>query len=173
MTAIRIRDGEADRDSPWLLPDTVWQQATHSGDWALKGGGLQAEKALETAVILALFTDRRCPSDHPLARFADDDPRGWWGDGVDVRSDLGEGDLGSLLWLLERSVVTAETARWAESLAAEALVPLVSQGAVARIAVTVEAQPERNRLDLLVQLYDRFGGQVYDRKFDLLWQQVG
>lgn len=172
MTAIRIRIGEDAAADPWLPWDTVWSPAQQAGDWMQAGAGLAAERGLATAVVLALFTDRRCPKDHPLARWADGDPRGWWGDGVDVRDDLSERELGSLLWLLERATVSAETARWAEALAAEALMPLKAQGAVARIGVTAEARPADNRLDLLVQLYDRDGTTLYDRKFDLLWRQV-
>lgn len=177
MVDVSIRVDEA-CDAPRQLPwDTVMDPKAGVGDWSLasvseKGnrGGLKATAALATAVELALFTDKRCPDDHPLRRFADNDPRGWWGDAVDVRADLGEQELGSLLWLLERSVATEETARWARAFAADALAPLKAQGAVAKI--DVQSELADNRINLAVLLYARDGAIVFNRKYDLLWQQV-
>ena len=161
------------------LWDTVWSTEEGRGDWALAGadeagniGGLQATAALETAVVLALFTDRRCPDAHPLRHLADADPRGWWGNAVDIRDDLGEAELGSLLWLLERAPLDDETVRWAEYFALEALQPLVKQRAVVRVEATATARKEEDRLELIVRLFGRDGTQIYDRKFDDVWQQV-
>jgi phage gp46-like protein len=175
---INLRANEGCAAQPNLLWDTVWDPAAGLGDWAVAGasetlnrGGLQATRALETAVILCLFTDRFCPPDHPLAKFADDDRRGWWGDGIDVRADLGETPLGSLLWLLERAIVDDNMARWAESLALDALSPLIAQGAAARATAQAEAHVTRNRMDLSVQLYGRDGTKIYDRRFDDIWRQ--
>lgn len=178
---IRVSEG-CDPD-PFLLWDSVWQPHEGRADWALAGadetlnvGGLQAKAALATAVTLALFTDRRVDPSHPLYWLADGDPRGYWGDGVDVRGDLGETELGSHLWLLERAPLTVQgvsIARWAEQFANEALEPLRRQGAVVRIEAEATAYELRNRLDLLVRLYGRDGAIVFDRRFDLIWQQVG
>jgi phage gp46-like protein len=173
----RVSEGCEPRSHlPW---DTVWDAKTGQGDWALAGpsetlnrGGLRAKAAIASAVELALFTDRRCPSDHPLARLIDGDARGWWGNGVDLREDLGETELGSLLWLLEQAPLTDDSARWAKAMAEEALAPLVAQGAAARIEVTTETRRDQSRLDIAVAVYARDGARIYDRKFDLLWQQV-
>ena len=119
--------------------------------------------------------DRRCPPDHPLARNVQDgDPRGWWGDGVDVRSDLGETAMGSLLWLLENTALDpVDTPRWLESLALDALAPLVGQAAVVRVDAQASVDPARNRADLAVQLYGADGARIYDRRFQALWAQIG
>jgi phage gp46-like protein len=177
MVEISIRTDEACATPAQLTWDTVWDSKTGTGDWALAGaseknnrGGLQAKAAIATAVELALFTDKRCPDDHPLRKFADQDPRGWWGDAVDVRDDLAEQELGSLLWLLERSVATEETARWARAFAIEALAPLKTQGVVA--SIDVQSEVVGKRLNLAVLLYARDGSVAYDRKYDILWQQV-
>src|SRR5262249_35200729 len=145
-----------------LLWDSVWSPAEGGADWAIAGksdtlnrGGLAANGMLETAVMLALFTDARMPDDHPLVELADGDPRGWWGDHVDVRDDLGEAELGSLLWVLDRAPLTfrgMSMATWAEQLAIAALLPLKTQGAVVRINVQATPNFEANRLELLVQL---------------------
>lgn len=178
---IRLLEG-CDGD-PSLLWDTVWQPCDGEADWQLADadeatnrGGLRAKAMLETAVTIALFTDRRVPPDHPLAYLADGDPRGWWGDGVDVRADLGEQELGSYLWLLERAPLTVRgvpMTMWAERFARDALTPLQAQGAVVRIDVQAAQNELRSRLELTVQLSGRDGAGVYDRKFDLMWDQVG
>lgn len=180
MSDINVRINEGCAQQPMVLWDTIWDPAIGLGDWGLAGvsetlnrGGLRAQRALETAVILCLFTDRYCPPTHPLAQFADSDHRGWWGDGVDVRADLGEAPLGSLLWLLERSFIDpVATPRWAVSMALDALAPLAQQKSVVNVqaqAYVVAASP--SRLDMAIQLYGRDGVKLYDRRFGDIWNQ--
>jgi phage gp46-like protein len=176
---VNLRANEGCQSQPVPFWDAVWDVDAGAADWALAGpaetqnvGGLQATQAIETAVILCLFTDRYCPPDHPLAKYIEaNDPRGWWGDGIDVRTDLGETPLGSLLWLLERSVVTSETAQWAQSLALDALAPMLAQDSVARVDAQASIGPGLNQVNLAVQIYGRDGSKVYDRRFDDLWAQ--
>lgn len=180
---ILIRAQEGCDPDPNLLPDSVWSPSEGIADFRIAGageplnrGGLAATRALETAVILALFTDARLPDGHPLAELADGDPRGWWGDRVDVRDDLGESELGSLLWLLRRAPLTfrgMDIADWARQCVADALMPLQRQGAVVRIDVETAVDFLANRLDVLVQLYGRDGARIYDRRFDDVWKQLG
>lgn len=179
---IIIRAAEGCDPDAFLLWDSDWKPLEGAADWAIAGadeaqnrGGLKATAALATAVTLALFTDRRVEQTHPLAWLADGDPGGWWGDAVDVRDDLGETALGSLLWLLKRAPLTIDglsVARWAEFLALDALQPLQDQGAVVRIEAQAEANELRNRLELAVQMYGRDGARVFDRKYDLIWRQI-
>ena len=179
MTFITLRTNEGDDPQPLLAWDTIFD-TTGLGDYALAGadetlnrGGLRAKAGIATAVELALFTDARCPDGHPLSRFVDEgDRRGWWGNSVDERADLGEQELGSLLWLLERAALTPDVARWAESLSADALAPLLKQGAVARIVTAAEVPASGNRLNLAISLYARDGSKIYDRKFEDLWRQA-
>lgn len=176
--ALRVRIGEGAGQQPFLLWDSIWDPEQGFADWALAGfgnplnrGGLQADNALHTAVVVALFTDRRVPDDHPLRWLAGDDPRGWWGDGVLA---AGERPLGSLLWLLERVALTGtmDTGRWAESLATEALDVLIDQVLVVRTEVAATVIPLRDRLELVVRLYGRDGTRTYDQRFEIIWQQV-
>lgn len=167
-------------DDVYLLWDTVWNPQTQSADWALADpdevnnvGGLRSKAAIATAVIIALFTDRACPPDHPLAQFADGDPRGWWGDGLLFDDETGP--MGSLLWLLERSVVQTQNlnmAMWAESFALDALAPLKTQGVVSTITATATPYPKNNGMTLAITLAGNSGQSVFDQKFDVLWQQV-
>lgn len=178
--ALRVRIGEAEKPQPQLLWDTVWEKASGQGDWALADagetqnrGGLRAQKALHTAIILCLFTDRRIPDDHPLKKLVEDgDPRGWWGDDIDVRQDLDETELGSLLWVFERSYLDEYIRRSCEAIALEALQCLIDQGAAVKIDVQAFIEPALNRLDLAVQVYGRNGTALYDWRFDDVWRQV-
>lgn len=181
MASVNVRIAEGCAPDPNLLWDTVWNVGEGFGDWALAGpsetlnrGGLQASASLETAVIICYFTDRLCPPDHPLAKYADADRRGWWGDGIDVRADLGEEPLGSLLWLLERSAIdTVATPRWAQSMALDSLSPLLKQKVAARAEVEAVVSKAPNRLDLATQLYGQDGVKIYDRRFENVWAQIG
>jgi phage gp46-like protein len=136
-------------------------------------GGLAAKAALHTAVIISLFTDKRIPKDHPLFYLVEDgDQRGWHGDGVDVRADLHEEEMGSLLWIFERAHLNEDIRRWVELIAYEALLPLIKQGAATRIDVQAEAQFAINRVNLGVQIYGRDGSRTYDYKFEDIWAQT-
>jgi phage gp46-like protein len=182
MDSLQIRAAEGCAADSNVLWDSIWDAERGLADWGLASaaetsnrGGLRATAILETAVTLALFTNKRVPSDHPLAWLADGDPQGYWGDGVDVRADLGEAELGSLLWLLERAPVTingVSVAIWAQQFASEALKPLLDQKAVVKVDVSASVEEIRGKLLLFVNLYGRDGQRIYDRKFDLVWNQV-
>lgn len=172
---INVRINEGCAPQPELLWDSVWSPLIGSADWAvaqpsepLNAGGLQAMRPIDTTVILCLFTDKACPPNHPLAP-PDGDLRGWWGDGIDVRADLGEAPLGSLLWLLERSILDpVVTPQWAVSFALDGLAPLLASDAVVDIQVQAFANPP-SRLDLAVQVYGREGAKLFDRRFSDIW----
>lgn len=179
---VTIRAAEGCAEESGVLWDSVWDEAKGFADWAkadpdevMNRGGLRAKAAIETAVIICLFTDRRVPVDHPLFYLADGDVRGYFGDGIDVREDLGETELGSFLWLLERAPMTIKgvpATTWAEQFANDALKTLLDQGVCARIDVAATSNALAGRLDLNVALYGRDGLKIYDRKFDVLWNQV-
>ncbi|GJE54586.1 phage GP46 family protein [Methylobacterium thuringiense] len=186
MIDIRIREAEGCSGNPYLVPDTVWLTdpsfttgTEQGGDWALAGpdetdnrGGLQAKAGIVSAVILALFTDRRCPEDHPLRYLADSDPRGWWGDAIDVDASAAEADLGSLLWLFERAPATEDIRRWVETIAFDALSPLTQQQAVAKVVTAATLNEAQGRIELLVDLYGKDGATMYSQRFANLWGQL-
>jgi phage gp46-like protein len=164
----------------YLLWDTVWNRETQQGELALADpdetanvGGLRSKAAIATAVIIALFTDQACPPDHPLYKFCDGDPRGWWGDGI--LFDDEPGPMGSLLWLLERSVVKAQgldMAMWAQSMAQDALAFMITLGVCAQINVSATAYPQYRGLAIAVELIGSNGQTTYKNTFDVLWQQI-
>lgn len=176
--SFNIRIDEGDSEQPTLFWDSQWAPWTGQADWALADvseaqnrGGLSARQALHTAVIIALFTDRRIAKDHPLFYLVEDgDQRGWFGDGVDVRRDLFEDDMGSLLWVFERAHLNEDIRRHVEVAAMEALAPLINQGVATRI--DVQAERELNRVNLFVQIYGNDGSKLYDQKFGDIWAQT-
>jgi phage gp46-like protein len=183
MIEAQLRLSEGCAADPFLNWDTIWSSGQAAADWkladrdeALNVGGLRAKDALHTAIVLSLFTDRRVETDHPLYWLADGDPAGWWGDSIDLDASAHEGPLGSLLWLLRRAPMTIggqSVSDWARHFAEEALSHLIEQGACVRIEVRAEAIEANSRLNLTVQLFGRDSANIYDRKFDFVWQQVG
>ena len=179
MSSVRIRINEGDDKQPILLWDSVWVPQLGMADWAMfdpdeaqNQGGLRSKAALHTAVILALFTDKRMPADHPLRYLVPGhDMRGWWGDGVDVQPDLGEREMGSLWWVFERAPLTEDIRRYVESFALDALATLIMQGAAVRIEADAYAQFAENRCDCVIKIYGRDGSQIYNYRFDDIWQQ--
>jgi phage gp46-like protein len=183
MTEILLRENEGCLPDTAVLWDTVWLAPDQVGDWRLapaagepgNNGGLAAHRGLFTAACLCLFTDLRVPDLHPLAWLAEGDPRGYWGDGIDVRADLGEIPLGSLLWLLERAPMVIRgvpIARWAQQLARESLQTLIDQEMVAVITCEAVAEPAMGHLYLRVNMFGENGAQVFDQQFELYWQQI-
>lgn len=157
---------------PLLDPDLVWN-GVHA-DLAQtpladpdNPGGLLAQKAIETAVLICLMTDRRVDA----SELRDGDVnRGWPGDGFDI--EPGETPLGSRLWLLQRRALTSDIERLAEDYAREALQTLIDQRAFVRVDVTATADRPRNSLDLAIAGYGSDGARTYDRKFAVLWDQL-
>jgi phage gp46-like protein len=180
MSYLRVRISEGDSAQPILLWDSIWSPWKGAADWAIADadeaqnrGGLRSKAALHTAVIIALFTDKRIPDDHPLRYLVQDgDPRGWFGDGEDIRAELGETDMGSLLWIFERSTLTEEIRRWVEAIALDALAPLIFQGVAVKIDAQATAEFAFNRCDLAIQIYGRDGTRLYDYRFADIWKQT-
>lgn len=161
-----------DAEEPYRAPDLIWDGIV--GDLAINPlthpdapGDLRAEQGLATQVLIHLMTDARVET----SELRDgDDNRGWFGDSFDVMD--GEQPIGSRLWLLRRSALTDGIEIEAQDYAREALQPLLSQSAVARIDVAAVADRANSRLDLTVTIYGRNGDVTFDKKFELLWRQI-
>jgi phage gp46-like protein len=159
-----------DTEEPYCAPDLGWDGIV--GDLIINPfthpdapGDFRAEQGLATQVLICLMTDRRV---EPSELRDGDENRGWIGDSFDTVD--GETPVGSRLWLLRRSSMEDGIEIKAEDYAREALQPLIDQGAVARVDVTVIA--DGNRLGLSVALYGRNGSKIYNSKFELLWRQI-
>jgi phage gp46-like protein len=174
---IRIRETEGTDDQPFLLWDTTWDQndlSAYYADWKLAGPGaannaygLAADHALNTAILISLFSWRRAEDYDKLP--SGTDPKGWWGDNIDL--DDNETKLGSRLWLLFRAPLNAETGKRAEDYAYEALQPLIDQGAVAKFVCAATVDQVKGSLILAVAGYSRDGQLIYSQKFERIWRQ--
>lgn len=159
---------------PLLSPDLVWDTANQVGDLALPSisdpvnpGGLVAQQAIATAVLICLQTDRRVD---PTEMRDGDVNRGWPGDAFDLQP--GDAPLGSKLWLLRRSALDPDIELRATDYAREALQPLLDQGVAVRADVAATSDPARSRLDLYIGLYGRDGAVLFQKRFAVLWDQV-
>ncbi len=154
---------------PLLLWDTGWDQ--DFGDWSLDGDALSDNAQILSAVALCLFTDRRADADLTLPS-ASDDRRGWFGDVIDLREDLGEDKIGSLIWLFERSALTKETIEGIEDAANDALETLIDQGVAVSKTVNVEVEYESGQVSIEVILFSQDGSVQFDQRFTRLWRQA-
>lgn len=171
MAILSVAPDPACPSNAYLAWDTVWSNDYFSGDWERDAfGALSARRGIATCVILALFTDKRCPADHPLAHLSDGDLRGWWATPLFAAAGLPE--MGSLLWLLERASCTEENRRYAELFALDALQPLIAARLAVRAFASAEFLPQRNGVRLAVSLYGADGATVYAREFDVVWSQI-
>jgi phage gp46-like protein len=179
---LRIREQEACEEQPFLAWDSDWVQGELSAeggfaDWALaspsetgNAGGLKATASLHTGIIICLFTDKRAPD---YLDTGDDDPRGWWGDSVDVMAELYEREVGSLIWtVVERGTLSKEKALTVKDMAIDSLQVIIDQGAVARFNVETEAILEESRLEMLVEAFAQDGKKIYEQRFENIWRQV-
>jgi phage gp46-like protein len=120
-----------------------WNDGVGAADLALNAtGALAGDDALQTAVVLSLFTDARARPDDG----AEGDRRGWVGDAFSP-----EDRYGSRLWLLRREKQTEETRRRAEDYANEALAWLVEAGLATSVSVSA-AWVARGVLGLAVRI---------------------
>lgn len=131
----------------------VWDAERSQGDWQLAGNGaLLTAQALETAVMVSLFTDDRAEPDDRLAP-GDTDRRGWWGNA------LGDDPIGSRLWLLRRARRLPETLNLARDYIREALAWLVADGIAAKVDVTTE-WAARGRIGALIVISQADGSSA-------------
>lgn len=117
------------------------------------------------AVIVSLFTWRRANPDDELPAT---DLMGWWGDSyADVQGDR----IGSRLWLLSRTVLTADTVRRAEEYVREALQWLLDD----QVATAVHVSAQRAGLSALsvsVLVTRAESGQVVNLRFADVWSYL-
>lgn len=148
-----------------------WDNTVSAGDLVLAGGALATHSGLRTAILISLFSDARA-ADSAVLPEAGADRAGWWGDdfGGDVSTSIRDGDdrntLGSRLWLLRRSNLTAQVLRDARQHVQDALGWLIRDGIASAISVEVEAQGDR--LAVAVML-DRPTGPARER-YDFTWE---
>lgn len=106
------------------------------------------DTGLETALLIAIFTDCRADLGDPLP-FDADGRGGWFGESV-----LGE-KFGSKLWLLRRSNLTNETLTRAKEYIEDALDRhIISEGIAKEYEVTVSKVNNRMKLSISITALD-------------------
>jgi phage gp46-like protein len=140
---------------------------TFNADLKIFKGDLVAEKDLETAITLSLFSDRRAAVDDPIE--AGESLRGWWGD---TFSEVKNDKFGSKLWLLRREKQLQSVLERAKQYAQESLQWLVDDRVAQKILVITEIVGEKPSgiLGIRVEVTRPTGVQTY--KFDYVWNQI-
>jgi len=131
-----------------------WDDIFLEGDLSyLPSGDVESETGFVSAVIISLFTDRRAKIDDELPDPNNKDRRGWWGD---LASPDVEGDqIGSKLWLLERSKTTPDVLYKAKKYAEECLQWMIEDGHASKVEVETERQstPGNDRLAIEIKIH--------------------
>lgn len=138
----------------------AWNRLTARGDWKRAPLGLAAGPALEAAIYVSLFTDRRARDDDTAAG---PDRRGWWGDSFATEP------IGSRLWLLRREKRTETTRRRAEEMCVEAMAWLIDDEVAAKVSCTAEWQGQM--LALLIQVFEP-DGTVRPFRYVWAWDEL-
>lgn len=140
-----------------------WDAEAFTADLGQDGAGLATEQGLKTAIIVSLFTERRARADDVLPEEGAD-RRGWWGD---VAAAVEGDQIGSRLWTLRRSKMTAKVVEAAREMCVEALNWLVEDGVASAIEVTTAAmKPDTLAIGVVIV---RPTGPNRQR-FDFVWE---
>ena len=144
----------------------TWAQQEGTADLVLIDNDLASDRGLETAVLLSLFLDRRAQPDDRPPSGDPNDRRGWWADELAAV----EGDqIGSRLWLLDRSVSSNETARRAEEYVREALAWLIEDRVASSIDVQIDTADNNLQIGLTLQ---RPGRDAVSFRFAHVWDAI-
>ena len=134
------------------------------GDFNFLNGDLEREEGLETSVLISLYTDARASADDNV-----DDPndlRGWAGDLLPSNDD----NIGSKLWLLDRSKATQENANKAKQYVQQALNWMIEDGVASKIDVvtSIVGYEETKKLVLNITIY-KDSDKILGIKFNDIW----
>jgi phage gp46-like protein len=167
MVDINIRQNETSYGNVLYIPDLVWNNQNGSADFKIgKDGGLQNLKALETAVIIQLFTDLRAEESDNLSAT---DPMGWAGDCFDSETFF---PLGSNLWLLKNSAFTDRNIDKMQRYVEAALQPLKEQTVISAYEVILTPLKNIGVVAIEINLYSKYSKEKYNIKFELVWSQL-
>lgn len=150
----------------------IWDNNLMSGDIEFDNGDLTIDNGLETAVIISLHSDRRASDDDILPDDRSNDRRGWWGDQV---SDVADDEVGSKLYLLERSKTTQSTLIETEIYIRDCLQWMIDDEVIISIDVEVERQDQPDKSATLahkVILHESDGKETAFKFHDLWVNQI-
>lgn len=113
--------------------DLLLVQGDNFFDLSISNKDFELDEGLRAAVVVSLFTDRRCTVEELPDE--DKDRRGWWGD---LFAEQSGDEIGSKLWLLKREKQTEETRKRAQEYAEEALAWMLEDGLAQSVTVQAE-----------------------------------
>lgn len=146
-----------------------WDSSALQGDFNTTEnvGDIDTDEGLDTAILISLFTDRRINEDDPILDSNNDNKRGWWGD---IVSNVEDDQIGSRLWLLDRSKTVDEVLVQCKEYVLESLQWLIDDGIAKNINIIVERYKEitDNRLYFLVEI-TKNDGELISKKYEYLW----
>lgn len=116
----------------------TWDLELQGAKMSFENNDVVADYSLLTSVIISLFTDAKASIDDELPDPRDLDLRGWWGNSTNPLRPSDQ--VGSKLWLLERSKATKETLNKAEQYTRDALQWIIDEGIAKRTDIVVENQ---------------------------------
>lgn len=137
----------------------LFDDATMSGVFSIRGGDLRTDSELRTSVLVSLFSDARALESDQIPD-GSSDPRGWCGE---VFSKV---SIGSRLWLLDRSVLSDEVVRKVKDYISEALSWMVTEKVASRVNVQTERYKNHGVI-ASIEIY-RNNRNV---QFELVWKQ--
>ena len=133
-------------------------------DLSYKLGDFESDEGLETGVLVSIFSDRRVTDDE--LSYSETDRKGWWGD-IAIPGE--EDNIGSKLWLLERSTLNETTRKLSEEYVTEALQWLLDDGVAESLEVRSTLVP-RSRIDISVDIVRPKEKDTYFYRYQLLWE---
>lgn len=136
----------------------VWNDTLGEGDLNYEDNDFELEEGFATAVFISLFTDRRAEDDDILPDPNSTDKRGFWGDQI-LPDEEGD-QIGSRLWLLDRSKTIEENLGQAEIYMEEALQWMVDDAVVVKFEATAERLKLNTGTDIMalsVNLFKKDG----------------
>ncbi len=147
----------------------LWDTTYFEGDlsFSIVDQDLEMDEGLATAVIISLFTDRRAEDDDILPDSNNMDRRGWWGDLV---SPVVLGDqIGSRLWLLERSKTEQEVLLKTKEYAEESLQWMIDDMVAQKVEVDVERAEPVGSDRLYFKVYIHKDKETQNINFEVQW----
>lgn len=146
----------------------IWNNDTMEADIGVEDGDVTHEDGLETAVILSLFTDRRANDDDPLPDPDSTNRRGWWGDQA---ANIFKDQIGSRLWLLERSKTTEENLVAAKEYTLECLEWMIEDDVAKKIEVNTERLTKGLLEILAIEVIIRKNdGTLFAKTYETQWE---
>lgn len=147
-----------------------WDNELLEGDLIFENNDLASEDNLITAALISLFSDRRAEDDDVLPDPETGDRRGWWGD-LTIPAFPGD-QIGSRLWLLERSKTTQEVLTQAEEFVRESLQWMIDDGIAVKLDVEVERQQVNNETLAFKVSIRKTDGTEVALNFDDKWENT-